>query len=270
MFKTMKYFFYWMVIVMIVSPDNASSKILDTHLNVDSIAPDLYVVVHAYPWPSNSLCAKMENGEILLVDVPYTPDATQTLLKWINTTFGDRKITAINTHFHVDRLGGNAALVKHDIPIYGSDLTIKAIKERGATSLKLITSWVTDESIKKYYQHFTYRAPTKIFEAEKGLTLNFGSEKVHIRFLGAGHSFDNLAVFLPGKKALFGGCMILSAEATKIGNVSDGDPLQWLETLPRIDTTDVEYVIPGYGNCGGVELIGHTLSVLKRGVRRKD
>jgi hypothetical protein len=27
--------------------------------------------VHAYPWPSNSLCAIMENGEILLVDVPY-------------------------------------------------------------------------------------------------------------------------------------------------------------------------------------------------------
>ena len=242
---------------------NVFSEQIDAYLNVNKIMPDLYVVTHAYPWPSNSVCAIMENGDVVLVDVPYTPDATEKLLQWIHGKLGERKIIAVNTHFHVDRLGGNAALVKHDIPIYSSGLTLTAIRERGTASLKLLCSWVTDETIKKYYQQFAYIPPNRIFDAEKGLTLSFGKENVLVRYYGVGHSVDNLAVFFPAKKVLFGGCMILSSEAEKIGNVSDGDPVEWLSTLGRIDADGYEHIIPGHGKSGGVELLSHTKKLLQ-------
>jgi metallo-beta-lactamase class B len=76
------------------------------------VEPDVFCVIHAYPWPSNSLVAVMEDGEVLMIDTPYTPEATRKVLAWIEGKFGKRRITAITTHFHVDRLGGNAALVE--------------------------------------------------------------------------------------------------------------------------------------------------------------
>lgn len=243
---------------------NASTEELAKNLTVDSIAPDLFIVTHAFPWPSNSVVAIMENTDILLIDVPYTPEATELLLNWINQKYGKRNIVAINTHFHVDRLGGNESLIKHNIPVYSSNLTIDAIKNRGESSLKLIISWITDESIKNYYRNFKYISPTKIFESKKGLTLNFGKELVYAKFLGIGHSIDNLIVFLPNKKAVFGGCMILSMEANRIGNVSDGNQVEWLKTIQLIDATNFKLVIPGHGKYGGKDLVNHTISILKQ------
>jgi len=77
------------------------------------------------------------------------------ILNWINKKFGKRNIIAINTHFHIDRLGGNEALINAGIPIYCSDLTIKEINEKGQKSINLMLSWIKDENIKYYYQNFT-------------------------------------------------------------------------------------------------------------------
>ncbi len=237
---------------------------LKKDVTINRLAPDLFCIVHMYPWPSNSLVAVMENSDILIIDTPYTPEAAGAVLEWIDKMFGKRKIIAINTHFHVDRLGGNAALVKRNIPVYSSELTPAAIKTRGEDSIKLTESWVTDESMKMYYHNFKYVYPTKIFDSKKGLTLNFGKERAEIRFLGAGHSVDNLFVFLPEKKLIFGGCAILPGNAKGNGNVSDGNVDEWKKTIRRIDTTGYEIVVPGHGAVGGVELIAHTKEMLDR------
>jgi metallo-beta-lactamase class B len=71
-------------------------------------------------------------------------------------------------------------------------------------------------------------------------------------------------VYLPNKKVIFGGCMILSTEAGKIGNVSDGNQVEWLKTIQLVDTINYELVIPGHGKYGGIDLINHTKSILKQ------
>lgn len=250
------------IMVFFIFSVNLFSEELAKNLSIDKIKPDLFVVTHSYPWPSNSLLAVMENGDIVLVDVPYTPEATEILLAWVNKNYGKRNINAINTHFHVDRLGGNAALIKNNIPIYSSELTEKAIKERGSASLKLLISWIENDSIKDYYRNFNYVSPTNIFDSKKGMTLTFGKETVIVKFPGVGHSIDNLVVYFPFKKAIFGGCMLLAAEVKKIGNVSDGDKYLWRETIKKIDTSNYSLVIPGHGKPGGLELIAHTKAIL--------
>jgi hypothetical protein len=69
---------------------------------------------------------------------------------------------------------------------------------------------------------------------------------------------------LPNKKAIFGGCMILSMETNRAGNVSDGNKDEWLKTIQLVDTKNYNLVIPGHGNFGGIDLIKHTASVLCR------
>lgn len=233
-------------------------------VTITQLTPDLFCIVQMYPWPSNSLVAIMDNSDILMIDTPYTPEAAETVLEWINKRFGKRNITAINTHFHVDRLGGNAALVKRKIPVYSSELTPLAIKTRGEKSIKLTASWVTDENMKNYYLGFKYVPPTEIFDSKKGLTLKFGSETAELKFPGVGHSVDNIFVFLPLKKLIFGGCAVLPANAKATGNASDGSVEEWKKTISSINTDGYEIVVPGHGAVGGPELISHTEEMLSK------
>jgi len=257
-------FIYSMFCILVISTSSVTAKDLKNDITIVEVTPELYCIVHAYPWPANSLAAVMENGDILLVDTPYTPEATVSVLSWIEKKFGKRIIKAVNTHFHVDRLGGNEALIKRNIPIYSSELTPIAIQNRGDSSLKLTASLAKDESIKKYYFDFKYVPPTEIFPSKEGLTLQFGKEIAVIKFIGAGHSIDNLFVFLPGKKAIFGGCAILSLEAKSQGNTSDGNVEEWIKVINSIDTSGYKYIIPGHGRIGGVELFAHTKKILEK------
>lgn len=234
-------------------------------LSIAEVTRNVYCVTHAYPWPANSLIAVMDDKTVVIIDTPYTPDAMEEELRWIRARFGEAKIVAINTHFHVDRLGGNAALIRNGIPIYGSELTIRAIKERGKRSSDWTASGVKNEEQRNYYAHFEYTPPDNVFDSRNGLTLRFGSEEVIVRYHGVGHSVDNLFVFLPSRKVLFGGCAILSAGATRPGNVADGDIGEWKKTLDRIDVTGYTYIIPGHGKIGGTELIEHTKELCGRG-----
>ena len=253
--------------LMLLSFIRTDTADLKSAIEINEIRPGVFCVVHAYPWPSNSIVAVTGNGDILIVDTPYTPEAAESMLRWIDSKFGKRNITAINTHFHVDRLGGNEALVKRKIPVYSSELTAKAIKERGENSIRLTASWAKDESIKSYYMNFRYTYPTHIFDSKKGLDLVFGNEKVIVRFYGTGHSIDNLFVFLPDKKTIFGGCAIISMENKTPGNVSDGSVTEWIKTIEKIDYKGYTCVIPGHGRPGGVELIEHTKDVLRTSLR---
>ena len=243
---------------------------IDKNLKIREIRPDLFIVIHAYPWPANSLIAVMDNGDILIVDTPYSPKAMEDELNWITKKFGKRNIQAINTHFHVDRLGGNEALVKANIPIYGSDLTLNEISNKGQRSILQTASWVKDENLRNYYLNFKYFAPTKIFDAKNGLTLKYGGEKAIVKYYGAGHSVDNLVVYLPEKKVLFAGCMIIAKENESIGNTSDGDIFEWKNTISKINTNNIDLVIPGHGETGGIDLISHTLDLVEREIQRKS
>ena len=232
-------------------------------LTISEVTRNVYCVTHAYPWAANSLIAVMDDKTVVVIDTPYTPDAMEEELRWIRDRFGEAKIVAINTHFHVDRLGGNAALKGKGIPIYGSELTTRAIKERGNRSSDWTASGVKNEKQRNYYANFEYTPPDHVFDSRKGLTLKFRPEEVIVRYHGVGHSVDNLIVFLPSKKVVFGGCAIASAEATGPGNVADGDIGEWKKTLDRVDVTGYTYVIPGHGKIGGSELIERTKNLCK-------
>ncbi|MGL4368277.1 MAG: MBL fold metallo-hydrolase, partial [Spirochaetota bacterium] len=76
-------------------------------MKLTGIGNNTIVVLDAYPWPSNSLITVFDNGAVLFIDTPYTPEATAELIIFVKSKIRNAKITAVNTHFHIDRLGGN-------------------------------------------------------------------------------------------------------------------------------------------------------------------
>jgi glyoxylase-like metal-dependent hydrolase (beta-lactamase superfamily II) len=209
------------------------------------------------------MVVEMANSELVLVDTPYTPEATKRALEWIEQRLGERDVTAINTGFHYDNLGGNSYLIEQGIPIYGAALTRDLLAERGEAVRSMTLEWLQGAEYQRYREgHATlpYRAPTHLFELADGLTLDFGGEAVHVYYPGATHAPDNVAVHFPERRLLFGGCMILGGD--KVGNTADADLAAWPASVRTLNRFDVDVLVPGHGERLDPGLLDHTLTLL--------
>lgn len=236
---------------------------LDKDLSVKSVQPGVYIVTHSFPWPANAMLVEMDNSTLVLVDTPYTPEATKDLLDWAEIQFGGREIIAINTGFHYDNLGGNAYLLEQGVPVYGSDLTVRLLEERGDEMRALTLSWLKSPQDQRYYEahrDLPYAAPDHLFALEEGLRLEFGAESLEVYFPGPTHSPDNVVVYFPDRKILFVGCMALGTD--KVGNTSDAELAAWPESIRNLYQFDFEMVVPGHGDRLDSNLLEHTLDLL--------
>jgi len=227
------------------------------------LADDLYLITHEFPWAANALLVVMSSGDLVLVDTPYTPEATEQLVDWINEEFDHAPLTVINTGFHVDNLGGNSYLLEQDIPVYGSDRTVELIETSGEHTRAYMLDWLTGAAHKRSRDGLAaveFVPPNHTFPIEDGLELAFGDEVVQVYFPGPSHTLDNVVVYFPAQKVLFGGCMILAGE--KVGNSEDADMDAWPESVAKLAQFDFDILIPGHGDRTDPELLEHTLDVL--------
>ena len=85
--------------------------------------------------------------------------------------------------------------------------------------------------------------PSDLFEDEA--TLDLGDRAVELRYLGRGHTDNDIVITVPDASVLFAGDLLENAAAPAFG---DAYPIAWAETglrmLPMIDGT----VVPGHGD----------------------
>ncbi|MFZ2955664.1 MAG: MBL fold metallo-hydrolase [Candidatus Ozemobacteraceae bacterium] len=83
-------------------------------------------------------------------------------------------------------------------------------------------------------------------------------------YVGPGHTTDNIVVWFPRDKVLFGGCMLKCADAKDLGYIGESNLSEWGNSLRRLQekVRGVEHVIPGHGDVGGTKLILHTEELL--------
>ena len=224
---------------------------LSDELSIEEIVQDAFLVTHSFPWSGNSLVVKLEGDHLLWIDTPYTPDATAQALNWFYNRFGNQmKMIEINTGFHIDNLGGNQELKKRKIPIYRSNLTCRLLKKQSKATMAKMDTWLKDPKYKKYrniYRDIVFTEPTNIFDIKDKLIIMLETENVEVFFPGPTHTYDNLVVYIPSKEILFGGCMVLSAEANKLGFIDDGNVNEWAKSITNVKTQykDIKTVVPG-------------------------
>ncbi len=242
------------------------------NLRVEKIQTGVYLVTHSFPWPANSLIVNCGLKGFCMVDTPYTPEAAARLLDWMKRKFQRLPVLAINTGFHVDNLGGNEALRRAGIPVYGTALTAELTRVQGPRSLKKLLPLLKGEENMKYRKAFealTLTGPDRqiITDSEGRGRLLEGA--IDVFYPGPTHTKDNLVVFFPLKNILFGGCMVLAAAAQSPGNTDDADMKKWPWNAEKVlqRYAGVLKVVPGHGAPGDAGLLRHTIDVLHR-VRR--
>lgn len=219
---------------------------LDRDLSLRPVAPHTWVVTHEVPYPANELLAELDDGTLLIASSPYTNEATARLVVWLTTRFGPRKLVVVDTHSHDDAAGGNAAFRAAGAEVWGADLTRDRLR---ATLTDASTGRVDEAGL-----------PDHVFPLAAGKTLRFGADEVQVRFPGPAHAPDNVVVYLPGRRVLFGGCAVIARDV--VGNTADADLERWPDALRVLQELPADVIIPGHGDRVDAGLLKHGLEVL--------
>lgn len=190
-------------------------------------------------FPSNGMIV-VRKGKALMIDTPVDNDKTERLVRYLTNSLSVKVTKLIIGHYHDDCLGGLEYLQRINVESFASTLTVKKCKEIGLP------------------------VPSKSFS--DSLLFHFYGEPVECRFSGAGHSFDNITVYFPNQKIMFGGCLVKSLYSKNLGNLSDAVVSEWDQTIHKLINLypDTQIVIPGHGSYGEKELLIHTIDLVEK------
>lgn len=198
-------------------------------------------------YPSNGLIVRDGDG-LLLVDTAWGGKNTAALLAVIESEIGLPVRRAVSTHFHDDRVAGVDTLRAAGVETYGTPLTRRLAEAEGN------------------------EVPERVLDGlvEPGDAVRFGP--LEILYPGPGHTADNLVVYVPEARVLFGGCAIHETARQSPGNIADSDLNAWATSIRRVQTRypEARVVVPGHGVPGGPELLSHTIDVVEAQRERSD
>lgn len=241
---------------------------LSDELFISKLSDTIYIATHYFPWESNSMIVRASDKEVVIIDTPYETTATALMLDWVYENLKPERITAINTGFHIDNLGGNQYLREKGIDIYGADKTCVLIDEQGQQTQQQIISWLKpdQDDIRRVYESMVFVKPNKVFKIDEGVLLEIGNLTFDVFFPGETHSPDNLVVYIKECKVLFGGCMVKSLSSQNLGFTGDANIAAWPVSMKIVQEKykAAQIVIPHHGMWGDMSLVQHTINLLLR------
>jgi len=177
----------------------------------------------------------IDKGKAFIIDTPWSDRDTQALVNWIRENDYEL-LGSVSTHWHEDRTAGIKWLNDHSISTYATSLTNRLLKENN-------------------------REPAKNTMSDNEFTLAGGL--IEVFYPGAGHTIDNVVVWLPNSKILFGGCFVRSLDSTGLGYTGEAHIDQWPRSaqVALSKYPEAQVVIPGHGAIGDIALLKHTKSL---------
>ncbi len=191
-----------------------------------------FKLVHDFGLVRSNGLVVVDNGEAFIVDTPWSDDDTLVLIQWIK----DKGFTlkgSISTHSHEDRTAGIGLLNKNGVPTYVSDQTNEILKSQNKPQA---SNGFSGDS----------------FTLKNGL--------IEAYYPGGGHTVDNIVVWLPKSKVLFGGCFVRSLKSLSLGYVGEAKVKAWSSSVDKVIDRypDAKLVVPGHGTMGDGALLQHT------------
>ncbi len=144
------------------------------HISYKEVAP--------YGMVAASGLVVVDGNNAHIIDTPWTQEDTEHLITWIQAK-GLTIKSGVASHFHEDASSGIPLLNKAQIKTYATPLTnhLLSLNDREKSSDEITSN---------------------PFELVKN--------SIEIFYPGAGHTQDNIVVWLPKAKILFGGCFVKS------------------------------------------------------------
>lgn len=193
---------------------------------------------------SNGLLVRGELGT-LVIDTGCSDEDMARICDWAEENLGP-VVAVVITHSHIDSMGGIDEAHARHLPTISHILTQGLAEKEGKSKPQI------------------------------GFDESYDLQELGIQgecyYAGAGHSVDNIVVWLEEEKVLFGGCFIRPPGSKSLGNTADADIGEWPDSVQSVLNRfgGIEHVVPGHSRHGGAELLSHTLDLLKAHADQSD
>jgi glyoxylase-like metal-dependent hydrolase (beta-lactamase superfamily II) len=208
------------------------SELAVTKLADDVYQHTSYKEVGSYGMVGASGLIVIDGVNAHIIDTPWTINDTKKLVAWIESKDLTLK-SAVVTHFHKDASGGLSYLNSLKINTYATSLTNNLLS-----------------------QNLREKSNNEISDNTFELVKN----NLEVFYPGAGHSKDNVVVWLPKANILFGGCFVKNMNSHGLGYTGDASIKDWPKSIERVlnKYPNINVVVPGHGKVGGINLLNHT------------
>jgi metallo-beta-lactamase class B len=209
-----------------------------THLTGGFYIYTTYKSLNGTLFPSNSMYVVTKEG-VILIDTPWDVEQTGPLLDSIGARHRMPVVLCLVTHFHDDRTAG-----------------LDILKARG------IATWSTRQTFELAAASGDRQAEHTF---ERDTTFSVGGVSFGTYYPGEGHTKDNIVVWFPKQRVLFGGCLVKSVESKGLGNTADASLDQWGRSIRAVMKRyrRARYIIPGHFGWTGRRSLAHTLELLR-------
>ena len=249
---------------------------------VTQLAPGVYMIRHKDPfpgWVNGNTTVIIGEREALVVDSCqlsyFAKEDIAQIRQWT-----DKPVRwLVNTHWHQDHNGGNKdymdafpglaiaahpatrEMIANTSPNVSKEMLDQAVPLHERLTKRLETGKeddgkpLTDErraiTVKRLAQidevavaakTFSYQLPTLTFDRE--MTIDLGDREVRVMHLGRGNTAGDVVAYLPKEKILMTGDLVVSP----VPFAFDGYPVEWIETLEKMDRMDAALIVPGHGD----------------------
>lgn len=193
--------------------------------------------------PANGMYVVTKQG-VVMFDTPWDTTQFQPLLDSIEARHHQSVIMAFATHWHSDKTAG-----------------LEYYRQKG---IKTYTTTKTDVLSKKN------GAKRAAFLMSKDTVFNVGGYQFETYYPGPGHTDDNIVIWFPKEKILYGGCLIKGASDTNLGFLGDGNVKEYVHTLKRVQQKypQPQHIIVAHSDWRDLNSLKHSIEMAE--VLQKD
>lgn len=145
----------------------------------------------------------------------------------------------VNTHAHFDHCFGNELF--SGAAIWGHERCAENLRTRGEEQRSNMIAGMPGAA--KELAEVEIVPPDHL--VDERATLLVGGREVELRYLGRGHTDNDLAVLVPDAGVVFAGDLVEEGAPPSYG---DAWPLEWPETVDRLLAVAPPVVVPGHGD----------------------
>jgi metallo-beta-lactamase class B len=241
---------FLLVITLMYTCSSVKGQTIHPQLKITQLTGNFYIyttysIYEGSQIPANGMYLVTDNG-IVLFDTPWDTTQFQPLLDSLMQKHNKPVSICIATHWHSDRTEG-----------------LEYYRKLG---IKTFTTFLTDEWSKRNNKK---RAE---YLMSKDTVFNIGNYSFEVFYPGEGHTADNIIIWFPKEKILYGGCLIKGVQDKTLGYLGDANINEYETTLRKVKKkcTAPNYIIISHSDWNNNNSLQHSIKLAKKLKKKKD
>jgi glyoxylase-like metal-dependent hydrolase (beta-lactamase superfamily II) len=201
------------------------------------------VFVRRYAFYDQNIVVIRGDDGFLVVDTRLTHRQADEILADLRTLSPLPVRAVVNTHGHSDHAFGNSRF--RPAPIWGHTRAAAMVRATGERQRK-----ATAAAMPEYADELAdvvLDPPDRLIDVSAIVPFDAGGRVVELRYLGRGHTDNDIVVLVPDANVLLAGDL-LENDATPF--FGDGFPMDWPATAEALVEIATGAVVPGHGSVG--------------------